>query len=128
VKRPAFGTLVAFATLVFAASFATAATIRIPPPEFVELVSVSSGGTLRNNDSRTAALDVDGRFVAFASLASNLVAGDTNDAFDVFVRDRRERGPGLGGIVRVPAERRRPLRRLRQLQRRPRGRRGAAAS
>ena len=30
----------------------------------------------------------DGRFVAFASLASNLVPGDTNGAGDVFVRDR----------------------------------------
>ena len=29
-----------------------------------------------------------GRFVAFASDASNLVSGDPNDASDVFVRDR----------------------------------------
>src|SRR3712207_7161333 len=29
----------------------------------------------------------DGRYVAFTSYASNLVPGDANDAFDVFVRD-----------------------------------------
>ena len=29
-----------------------------------------------------------GRFVAFVSHASNLVAGDTNGTYDVFVRDR----------------------------------------
>ncbi len=31
----------------------------------------------------------DGRFVAFVSSASNLVANDTNNAMDVFVRDRQ---------------------------------------
>ena len=33
-------------------------------------------------------LSADGRFVAFVSNATNLVPGDTNDAFDVFVVDR----------------------------------------
>jgi Tol biopolymer transport system component len=36
------------------------------------------------------AISDDGRFVAFSSLASNLVAGDTNGVTDVFVRDRRD--------------------------------------
>jgi Tol biopolymer transport system component len=44
-----------------------------------------------NGVSGNAAIDWDGRFVAFASSASDLVAGDTNGVFDVFVRDR-ERG------------------------------------
>jgi len=35
------------------------------------------------------ALSDDGRFVAFSSAASNLVAGDTNGVVDVFVHDRR---------------------------------------
>jgi Tol biopolymer transport system component len=35
------------------------------------------------------ALSADGRFVAFASDANNLVAGDTNNATDVFVHDRQ---------------------------------------
>jgi hypothetical protein len=34
------------------------------------------------------AVSSDGRYVAFASLASNLVADDTNESWDVFVRDR----------------------------------------
>src|SRR5262249_40666684 len=34
-----------------------------------------------------ATISADGRFVAFASDATNLVAGDTNSATDVFVRD-----------------------------------------
>ena len=33
-------------------------------------------------------MSADGRFVAFDSAASNLVAGDTNGVSDVFVRDR----------------------------------------
>ena len=35
------------------------------------------------------AISADGRFVAFDSEATNLVPGDTNDASDVFVRDRQ---------------------------------------
>jgi len=52
-------------------------------------VSVSSSGAEANGDSFAPAVSSDGRFVAFASSASNLVDGDTNDANDVFVRDRQ---------------------------------------
>jgi Tol biopolymer transport system component len=41
-----------------------------------------------NGGSGNAAISADGRFVAIASAASNLIRGDTNGAFDVFVRDR----------------------------------------
>src|SRR5262245_14744353 len=51
-------------------------------------VSVDSAGLEGNAESELAAVSADGRFVAFASLASNLVPGDTNDASDVFVHDR----------------------------------------
>lgn len=37
---------------------------------------------------RAPGLSADGRYVAFASLAGNLVAGDNNGVADVFVRDR----------------------------------------
>ncbi len=37
---------------------------------------------------RNISISPDGRLVAFSSFATNLVAGDTNDAGDVFVRDR----------------------------------------
>src|SRR5436190_1064825 len=52
-------------------------------------VSVASDGTQANNVSTYPALSADGRFVAFQSAATNLVAGDTNGATDVFVRDRQ---------------------------------------
>ena len=54
-----------------------------------ERVSVGPGGAQGNRGSSEPALSADGRFVAFASDAANLVAGDTNSARDVFVRDRR---------------------------------------
>ena len=41
-----------------------------------------------------------GRHVAFFSRASNLVAGDTNDGFDVFVRDRLTRVTRLVSVGR----------------------------
>jgi hypothetical protein len=53
-----------------------------------ERVSVGPGGRQSNGLSWAAALSADGRFVAFTSAATNLVAGDTNRADDVFVRDR----------------------------------------
>ncbi|HEV3478398.1 MAG TPA: hypothetical protein VG144_03005, partial [Gaiellaceae bacterium] len=53
-----------------------------------ERVSVTNAGLQGNGVSFDASISADGRFVAFASHASNLVAGDTNGAFDVFVRDR----------------------------------------
>ena len=40
-------------------------------------------------------MSADGRYVAFRSGASNLVAGDANGAFDVFVRDRDTDGDGI---------------------------------
>jgi uncharacterized repeat protein (TIGR01451 family) len=52
-------------------------------------VSVNSAGVIGNDASNYADLTPDGRFVSFASSASNLVAGDTNGVGDVFVRDRR---------------------------------------
>lgn len=47
-----------------------------------------AGGTQANKDSWQPALSGDGRYVVFASDASNLVAGDTNGVADVFLRDR----------------------------------------
>jgi Tol biopolymer transport system component len=57
-----------------------------------ERVSVSSTGdqtaALRRPHSNTPTISADGRFVAFASFASNLAPNDTNTTADVFVRDR----------------------------------------
>ena len=53
-----------------------------------ERVSVDSNALQANGVSRDGAVSADGRYVAFASDAANLVPGDTNGWSDVFVRDR----------------------------------------
>jgi len=53
-----------------------------------ERVSVATGGSEGNGQSFYPALSSDARYVAFNSMASNLVPGDTNGVYDVFVRDR----------------------------------------
>jgi hypothetical protein len=50
-------------------------------------VSVASDGAQSNGISESPAISADGRFVSFESFATNLVAGDTNGAFDIFVHD-----------------------------------------
>ena len=52
------------------------------------LVSVSSSEEQQNQSNYISAISADGRYVAFESEASNLVAGDTNGSMDFFVRDR----------------------------------------
>jgi Tol biopolymer transport system component len=53
-------------------------------------VSVSSTGRQANAECLgSAAFSADRRFVAFTSLATNLVANDRNDITDVFIRDLR---------------------------------------
>lgn len=52
-------------------------------------VSVASDATEANGRSHDATISADGRFVAFASEASNLVADDTNGFTDIFVHDRQ---------------------------------------
>src|SRR5262249_22172880 len=64
---------------VFVRDLATSTTTR---------VSVASDGTQANGASTNPAVSADGSLVAFRSLASNLVAGDTNGVADVFVRNR----------------------------------------
>jgi Tol biopolymer transport system component len=58
-------------------------------------VSVDSSGGQGNGASRWPSVSADGRFVAFGSYASNLVAGDANGLPDVFVRDRDPDGNGV---------------------------------
>jgi len=53
------------------------------------LVSVSLDGSPAGGLSGEPSVSADGRYVAFTSSAVNLVAGDTNRATDVFVRDRQ---------------------------------------
>jgi uncharacterized membrane protein len=51
-------------------------------------VSIADDGTEGNISSDVPSVAADGRYVAFASWANNLVPGDTNNSLDVFVRDR----------------------------------------
>src|SRR5439155_26319375 len=51
------------------------------------LVSIAWAGTPGNNVSRDPSVSANGRYVAFASFATDLVDGDTNGMSDVFVRD-----------------------------------------
>ena len=44
-----------------------------------QCVSLSSDGSQGNNESWSPSISADGRYVAFASWASNLVSGDTNN-------------------------------------------------
>lgn len=59
-----------------------------PAPGFTELASVSTFRMQGNQDSQLPSISSSGRFVAFVSLADNLVFGDANESSDVFVRDR----------------------------------------
>ncbi len=73
-------------------------------------VSVASDGTQQDNWTDLGpVISPNGRFVAFESLATNLVPGDTNNAYDVFIHDRDadgngiydETGPGQRATIRV---------------------------
>lgn len=52
-------------------------------------VSVASNGAQADGPSTAPAISADGRYVSFESPASNLVTGDTNGFYDVFVHDTR---------------------------------------
>src|SRR5207244_2213095 len=54
-----------------------------------ERVSVAPDGTQGDAQSNGPAISADGRFVAFTSIATNLVPGDTNGVADAFVHDRQ---------------------------------------
>ncbi|MBP2235261.1 Tol biopolymer transport system component [Sinorhizobium kostiense] len=62
-------------------------------------VSVDSAGGQANSGSFESSISADGRYVAFSSNASNLVAGDTNELADVFVHDLQ-----LGTTTRVSVD------------------------
>ena len=64
------------------------AALAAPASAQITRVSVSTAGAEANGASSTPAVSANGRFVVFASLATNLVADDTNGVADVFLRDR----------------------------------------
>jgi hypothetical protein len=66
-----------------------------PASAQVTKITVSTAGVDANAPSRGASISADGRFVVFHSSASNLVAGDTNQVEDVFLRDRDTDADGV---------------------------------
>ena len=59
----------------------------------IQRITQSSDGAQQNasaRQTRTSDLSADGRYVVFASAASNLVQGDDNGVTDVFVRDAED--------------------------------------
>ncbi|HZM68010.1 MAG TPA: hypothetical protein VFC16_17100, partial [Nakamurella sp.] len=67
---------------------ATGAAAATPPGDLV-LVSAAAGGEPGNGPSSygLSTSAADGRYVAFASMATNLDPGDTDTVVDVFVKD-----------------------------------------
>ncbi len=55
--------------------------------EAFNAASLTSGGSVPESDSALSGISADGRFIVFESISADLVAGDTNGAHDVFVRD-----------------------------------------
>jgi len=65
-----------------------------------QLVSVDSAENQANNINGQPSINADGRYVAFKSYATNLVPVDTNNIWDVFVRDvQAGTTPTPGGTV-----------------------------
>ena len=77
----------------FAALFCLATAI--PAAAQITRVSVSTAGVEGNRQSTAPSISATGRFVAFYSDADNLVAGDTNFATDIFLRDRDTDADGI---------------------------------
>ena len=50
-------------------------------------ISVDSNGTEGNDESAGVSISANGQYVVFESLADNLVSGDTNEYYDIFVRN-----------------------------------------
>jgi hypothetical protein len=65
----------------------------------VTLVSSSSSGTIGDSRSRDPFIASDGQTVAFSSIATNLVAGDTNGRYDVFLKNVQ-----TGAISRISSD------------------------
>ncbi len=65
----------------------------------IQRVSTDNNGVESNNISSSPSVSADGRYVAFLSAASNLVANDTNGMVDLFIKDTQ-----TGAIQRVSTD------------------------
>ena len=91
MKMPISCRLVVFAGLcawlVSGCSVSTESS-KFPP---LYRASVASDGTGGDGNSSSIAVSVDGRYIAFASTSTNLVANDTNGLSDIFLHDSHTR-------------------------------------
>jgi Tol biopolymer transport system component len=74
---------------------ATTTTTSPPPTPFTRLVNAGTNG-IATGGATGVAISANGRYVAFASPANNIVTNDTNPFTDVFVRDLQ-----TNSVVRV---------------------------
>jgi Tol biopolymer transport system component len=77
----------------------------------VEEASFGPGAGANGDGATSPALDFGGELIAFASTAANLVAGDGNDAADVFLVSDEETGGAVAGTqISLPPPQRLPKR------------------
>jgi hypothetical protein len=67
----------------------TDAVVRDRLTRQIELISIGMDGSFANGYSSRPSISANGRHVVFFSNATNLVSGDTNDDWDLYVRDRQ---------------------------------------
>ncbi len=82
--------------LVVVSALAWSATLGVGDAQTTTRVSTDATGTQLAGASRQPSASADGRFVAFSSTATTLVAGDGNGSADIFVKDRQ-----TGAVTRV---------------------------
>ena len=88
---------------ICAAALSTLALVACGPPpdpapqfDHFDPITLGHGGVPGNASASGASVSADGRWTAFRSAASNLVAGDTNGAEDTFLRDN-----STGAVTRI---------------------------
>jgi Tol biopolymer transport system component len=113
LKQPGIsddGCAVVFSTgadIVTPAPGVAAAILRERCQGVTSRLDVSTGGDLGNGSTDQVRISPGvGRYVAFDSGASNLVAGDGNMTFDAFVRDRANAAPPIADLQVAVAGRR----------------------
>jgi Tol biopolymer transport system component len=67
-------------------------------------ISVSSADEEADGFSGSPSISADGRYVAFESFAENLIADDTNNVTDVYLRDRKRRTTVRVSLTNAGAE------------------------
>jgi len=86
-SKPRFPRLLSAVVIVMLASPALHVQTPLAHPSDTERVSISSAGSEGDQVSRTPSISANGQIIVFASEATNLVDGDTNDVQDIFLHD-----------------------------------------